>query len=218
MSTDFSDDTTTLPGGALQENDIVVALLACHEQINVVAGDFGIKSSGYTDIVLKGSGSPGVQLAYKRMGASPDSSIDTYQLQSDDGVLLLATYRGVDTTTAIDAAVQQATGASGDPNAPSYTTVTDGAVRILVGVLDADQDVLTAPAGFGNLLTEFAFLAPTGCAAGMVDKTEATAGALDPAAFGSAGDDAWWAAHFALRPAAAAAAGGHINMLLLGVG
>jgi hypothetical protein len=212
----------TLPGTPA-ENDIVVAVAVSENGMQKSNGLGGIASAGYTDLVYVNAASAfSYEVAWKRLGASPDSVCTFYGLlvAGRGAPAAVVVYRGVDTVTAIDAAIQEATNTTGLPDPPSYTTVTNNAWRIVVGALnDKDETAATAPATFGNIVAQESTDGDAvGCTLMVADREEATAGALNPDAFGGTESDDWWAGHFALRPAAAAAGGGHINMLLLGVG
>jgi len=205
----------TLPGTPAQ-NDIVVVVLA---------SDFrdghAIAEADYN--TLNSNQDPGCTIAWKRQGASPDTAVTIGAAGGAGRVAsaIAVVYRGVDTVTAMDAADVDSNAASGDPDCGSLTTVTDGAVRVICAAVEAEEfdDTAAAPSGFGNLVAKDTVdQGIFGATALTADKTEATAGALDPAAFtGGAGTGAWRATHLALRPAAVAATGAP-NMLLLGVG
>ncbi len=88
------------------------------------------------------------------------------------------------------------------PNPPSHTTVTNNAMRVIAGVIDDDEieSSVTAPSGFSDLIVEEDSGSGTGGTAMMAFKLEATAGALDPDAFGGTGSDPWWSLHMSFRP------------------
>jgi hypothetical protein len=185
--------------GTLAQGDIVIVARACDDPI------VAINTAGYTQIYASGGNVPGAAIHYKVMGETPDTSISIQQtFRVTAGVIQV--WRGVDTVTPIDAAATSASNTSGNPNPPSYTTVTDGALLFAVGFLDDDavRNSVTPPSGFTNLIAE---ASQDGDAASTVHATVMmssltvpTAGATDPTAYATAGDDSWHAACFALRP------------------
>ena len=198
-------DNVSLPSG-LQQNDIVVVALASDSDIDPSRPRGIASSEGYTDILHTTTGTPGIQVAWKRMGATPDTTVEvrTETGAALDIAVVIQAWRGVDTTTAIDATAATASGASGLPNPPSYTTATNNALRIIVGGIDDDQVTdFTAPSGYSNMVSLAIGVSNTGCSVVMASKIQATAGAEDPAAFTGTGSDNWQATHFALRPASA---------------
>jgi hypothetical protein len=212
----------TLPG-VPAENDIVLAFCAANIFINQsgLDGEGGIASTGYTTLAgsLNGMGGGGYWLGWKRLSGSPDSVVSFFGKSGVFSTALAVMYRGVDTTTAFDAAIQTATNTTGMPDAPANTTVTDGAWRVIAGAIQSEIETFTAPSGFGNLLQLSGVDGePDTDTQAFADKEEATAGALDPAVWGGSASNDWFAAHILLRPAVAAPGGNHINMLLLGVG
>lgn len=191
----------SLPGGTA-EDDVVAAAESCD------FGSIGISTSGYTQLWQNvSSGNSG--FAYKVMGATPDSVVAWNKTTNNIMPVCVQVWTGVDTATPIDATAQTATGSTGMPDPPSYTTVTNSARRIIVGGLDDDEEAgsASAPSGFADLT-----VIDTNLGSGirsttmMASKDEATAGTLDPDAFGGSGTDAWGAGHLAFRPAGAAAA------------
>ena len=195
-------ENKSLPGTPL-ENDIVLVGIASDQSFSVGGGD--ILTSGYADITNPGTQNPANRLAYKRMGSTPDSAVLIHQ--NDNRVIagLIQIWRGVDTTTAIDNTPTTATGSSGAPNAPSFTTVTANALVFAWGAID-DDDVAGSAAAPSGYTTDF-LAADTGQASTAEGATcylgsavKASPGAEDPGAF-SGGDDAWEACTFALRPA-----------------
>jgi hypothetical protein len=195
-----------LPAGTTT-NDIVIVALASDNAVNSGAAgsdSSGITTTGYVFIRDAAGAVPGAQCGYKIMGATPDTTVVVDSGANRPVAGLIQVWRGVNTTTPIDNTATSATGASGQPNPPSFTTVTAGALRIVVGFLD-DDDVaasVTAPTGYTNLVASDTGQASTtaGATVMIASKVAASTGAEDPAAFGG-GDDEWVALHFALRPA-----------------
>ncbi|WP_422369083.1 hypothetical protein [Pelagibius sp.] len=178
----------------LQENDIVVCVSAADQS---ELHDFQLEVfHGYT--VLQSLSDPHGAVAYKFMGSSPDISFPDLGL----GCFAFHVYRGVDTVAPLDAAYASSSGATGMPDAPISTSLTDGAQRVIIGALDDDNasGSVTMPTGYTNLQ------AASGGAGSpstvmIAGAAAPTAGANDPAAFGGTGNDQWRAAHIILRPA-----------------
>lgn len=201
-----ASSTTVTFNVALAQNDIVIAVFGDDDGLGVA--DF--LSSGWSTLHSNAGVDPGRLVMYKRMGATPDTSFSFDQDGQVRTAYLWQVWRGADTTTAIDATATTATGASGLPDAPSYTPVTNGALVFAVGIQDDDDasSGLTAPTGYTNLLASDTGQASTtvGATVMIASKELATAAAENPAAFtGGSGNDAWAAITFALRPAASGA-------------
>ena len=192
--------TVTLPGTPLEDDIVIVGI--GHDVFRPP-----ITTSGYTNLYNRGSATNlGVDLGYKVMGGTPDSTV-VFTNPDDTGRAtagVIQIWRGVDLSTPIDdPTATSATGTTGTPNPPSYTTITAGALRMAFGVLD-DDDVaasVSAPSGYTNLLAEETGTAPSGATVMLASKEAGAPGAEDPAAF-AGGYDAWSAVHFALRPVA----------------
>lgn len=192
----------TLPGSPV-EGDVVIVMLAGDNAIGTDSGS-GIVTSGYDRFLLSSDNSPGRQAGLKVLGSTPDTVVTLDQptagLKPYAG--LLQVWRGVDTGTPIDDTPTSATGGTGAPDAPSFATVTDGALRVLLGFLDDDDSAgaSSAPSGYTDFLASDTG-GSTGATVMIASKVATTAGAEDPGAFTST-SDAWAAVHFALRPAA----------------
>lgn len=198
----------TLPGSPA-ENDIVIVALA---NDNNVSGNFVINTASYNSLLAVNDGAPSRHAYWKRMGATPDTVVNiTQQATSRTAPGVIQIWRGVDTTTAIDNSVSLAadSGATADPDPPTHETLTDGALRVVLGFLDDDDAAsgATAPSGYGDLVAADTGAGSTsvGTTVLIASKTAVSAGSEDPDAFGTPGADAWGAAHFALRPAAGGA-------------
>ena len=202
--TGSGSDTISLPGTPA-EDDIVVVVRASDRSLT--NGTF--VTSGYTSVYSNGStNTPAARADYKRMGATPDTDVEINRPNdSRETCGIIQTFSGVDTTTAIDATAANDNGGTGLPDPPSYTTVTDDALRIIAGYLDdeAGDGNFSAPAGYSNLADKDTDVTGTTAASVMIaSKAAGTAGAENPAAFTTSGseNDSWFAIHFALRPAA----------------
>lgn len=194
VPTGVSQTTVTLPSSV--QGDIICFVGA--SDANLFSG--GIASGqGWTDIDRPNDGSPGANVAYKEMGASPDTTVNVDQVAADRTACCFQVIRGVDLTTPLDGVTPTiATGASGMPNPASITTGTDNALVMPCGFLDDDELTATAPAGYGDVTA----LGVVQGSAMMASLVKATAGAEDPGAFGGAGTDAWRAVTISWREAA----------------
>ena len=200
ISTGAGNETENLPA-SLSEDDIVVTAGVC----DLGLSSTWVNTAGWTSLYHHTGGiTVYYDVWYKRMGATPDSTVNIDQQANRITTCVSQAYSGVDTTTAIDNSYSLSDGSSGMPNAGSHTTVTNGALRIIIGALDDDDVTGTAPSGYTNLVTNNTGVGDgsTGASIMLASKIAATAGAEDPAAFGGSGSDGWRAIHFALRPAA----------------
>jgi hypothetical protein len=198
-------ENKTLPGPPIA-NDLVIVHIVGDGALAI--GD--ILTSGYTNIVTAAADAPGSVVARKFMGSTPDTVVNIDQKTANYIAGTIQVWRGVDLTTPLDAAVVSATGASGQPDPGSFTTVTANAMRIVVGGLDDDDaTVSAAPSTFGDLISSNTGQASTtiGATSMMASLLAASPGALDPGAFTTSGTDAWVAYHFALRPAVTGVSG-----------
>lgn len=199
----------TLPGTPAEDDIVIVAMVSDATMV----GAHEILTSGYTSIANANLNAPGHHVAYKIMGATPDTVI---QVDDGNGVRLAAivvqVWRGVDTTTPIDVTSVETTGTTGLPDCNSITPVTDGALVLAIGLLDDDDAAanVAAPTGYGDFLAGDTGLGSSvdGATAMIASKTLPTAQAEDPGAFqltGGSGSDDWRAVTVALRPAAGGA-------------
>lgn len=193
------DVTLDLSGLSLLENDVVVL---------VASGGVSAPSmttSGYTATVVGTT-----ILAWKRMGSTPDTSavVNITGISSLFASAAVAiAFRGVDTTTAMDATITSANSSGTNPDSPSITTVTDGAgVISAFGSFVADAAV-TAPSGYGDQV-DIASTDTVPATAGMAWLTKASAGAEDPASWTNVSSGTWAAFTVALRPAGGGGGGG----------
>ena len=198
----------TLPGTVL-EDDIVIYAHSADSHITT-----GVTTSGYTDIhTSTATDAPGFESGYKIMGATPDTVINFNQTGDgdEDTAGVIQVWRGQDLTTPEDATPTNASSGTGMPNVPSITTNTANALVFAIGFLD-DDDVassVTAPSGYTKLLAADIPDASGNATTMIASKLVVSAGAEDPGVFGGSGTDAWEAATFALRQAAA---GGDIDL------
>jgi hypothetical protein len=197
----------TLP--TLLENDIVLIGGSNDFAFAGVAPN----TTGYAELFNPSSNAPACGVWWKRMGATPDTVVNVDEWSSGHTAFVVMCFRGVDTTTAIDATTTNASGATGDPDAPSITTVTNGAAVVAWGFLD-DDGITTCTLSTYDDVT-FLATAASPLSSTMAAWLEiATAGAENPAAFVTDGDDEWHAATVALRPRLQAVAAASLSLLL----
>jgi hypothetical protein len=194
-----ADVEFSFAGRGLAENDVVV-VVGGHAS---TGSNAGVSTSGYTELFdlttgVRCSGS------WKRMGASPDSVVTCIGSGSlsDGTAYAVMVFRGVDTTTAIDATSTTATG-TGDPNSPSITTVTNAAAVISAFQMKADVNTATQPTGYSIGDNGFGTAGDTNAAcAGISYKIITSAGAENPSPWTGLDDTGSYAAvSIALRPA-----------------
>lgn len=201
-----SSTNVTLPA-SMQEDDVVVYGEANNTDISFYGGGLANGSStGWTAVYEAYLSAVSLNVYWKRMGSTPDSVVNVAEFNEAWGDIPVITqaWRGVDTTTAIDdTATSDNSPPTGDPDPPSFTTVTDGAMRIIVGAQDDENEdaSATAPSGYSNLVAEDQGDATYMSTIMMASKEAASAGAEDPDSFTTDGNDTWQAIHFALRPA-----------------
>jgi hypothetical protein len=201
-----TNGSVTLNFTGIQQNDVVYVFTTFSSVV-------GLLTSGYTNIYLSDSGNTQAECYRKVMGGTPDASVQTNSSGGSGLVgfaVVAVVLRGVDTSTPEDANETFAGLSAGNqPDSPSITTVTDGALvisAIHARVLDAS---VTAPSGYTNQVD----IASDGS---FVDHTTAIASALVASA-GAENPGAWsnWtttfsdgtAATLAIRPAAAGGSG-----------
>jgi hypothetical protein len=193
-STNFGSSTTgtlTLPA-ELYSGDIVFAFISC---------DLSNQTPGVTDwtLVSNISGDVSSALYYKIMGATPDATAAVTSIGTAS-VGICAAFRNY-SGDIFDVTTVSASGASGDPDPASITTVTDNAMLVAFGAQDDDNLALSAPSGFTLLASQTA--STTGHTVAAATLATTTAGTVDPAVFSSSGDDAWTAFTVAIKPRAA---------------
>jgi len=164
----------------------------------------GVVTSGYVDLHTNHSATnPGRESGYKVMGATPDTVITLNVASGEETTAgVIQVWRGADATTPIDNTPTSATGSSGNPNPPSYSTVTPGALVVIIGFLDDDNSASGsgAPSGFSNFLAHDNSANSDNATTFIASQEKATPGAIDPGAFTGSGSDEWAAVTFALRP------------------
>lgn len=138
----FVDSTAGFPldfsGMGLQENDVVF----------VLAAGSNVISAGYTTLVNYGSGSLEYTLQYKVMGSSPDANLNI----GSNPVGFAFGVRNMDAVI-FDTPIQESRVTSGSLIADDITTVTDGAMVlvILVAMLLSTEDLT------GGTITDYTY-------------------------------------------------------------
>jgi hypothetical protein len=207
--------------------------------VNAQSGDFvlvmgghqrsgsnaGVGTSGYTENVDYTSQNR-FSVSYKFISADTGVTCLGSGNAADGAAYIAFVFRGVDTSTPIDATTTNAENSGGiDPNSPSITTVTDGAAVVSAFLLNEDILANLGPTGYSN--TSVKQSGDTNrVTAGAAWKAKATAGAENPSAWTMSGGatQAWKAATIAIRPAAAGvitdgvfSATGEVSVSLVGV-
>jgi hypothetical protein len=190
-----NDATLTLPSGMAQ-NDVVVVVGGHGHSGNAA----GVTTSGYTELLDTGGGQCKLSVSWKRMGASPDTTaLCQGSGDSDDATCYVAlVFRGVSTTSAIDASLTSTTG-TGSPNSPSITTVTNGAIVISCFVQAVDDYTVLAPTGY-SVQKDVARNDTSPITAGAAYKAIMPAGAENPGPWTASSSDNYVAATMALTP------------------
>ena len=162
-----------------------------------------VDNNGWTEITTSPVTDPNMALVYKRMGGTPDTSVQIENSNGVAGVLVGQLFRGVDKQTQFDVDYELNTSASGSPNTPSITTISDNCLIVSIGALDKDEVTsVTAPSGYTNLTwlssTQGIGQDSTGM---MSSKFLADFGTEDPGPYTTSGNDDWVGHTIALRPA-----------------
>ena len=197
----------SLSGLSLQEGDIVVVATGFVSTSNL---DPGVGTAGYTEEVdlYKGdTRDTNFSVSWKIMGSSPDTTVSCNGSgsASNGSVCVVHAWRGVDQGTPMDTAVTSASGGNAsNPDSPSITPVTSGAIVISAGLgtMAAVDNAVTAPTGYSNQ-ADISVDPSSAATVGIASKAW-TSGAEDPAAwtnFTTTTSDSWGAATVALRPA-----------------
>jgi hypothetical protein len=197
------DVTIDLSGLGLAENDLVCVFGGSGVG---GGGTAGVSTSGYTENTTDTT--IDLSFSYKKMGASPDASVTcTGNANATSGVAyVVMAFRGVDTTTPIDATTVKDNGVTGAPNSASITTVTNGAAVISFGASTANDAVVTAPSGYGDLVSNTQSDTTSITVAGSW-LLKASFGAENPAAYTNWTSSVWRAFTVALRPQASGSFG-----------
>ena len=197
--------------------NIVVVTLGTSSNLGVLFAT--ITTSGYTQLSSTDSGAaPNMRVitAYKIMGGTPDTSIDfTGNGVATDTLAAVAQwFSGVDATTPIDQTTTTATGSSTNPDPPSITTVTDGAIVIACAGGAINDASVTAPSTYTHI-DSWNSNGTNDVTAAMASKIIASHGAENPATYTTWSNSKWATATIALRPAAAVTSFRHTHRDLM---
>lgn len=204
-TTTYDAQTTSLAslsGGywsSLAKNDIVVVASTCYN----AAQNPTISTAGYNTLANLTQGSLRLVVAYKRMGATPDTEVVVPN--TDREVVVAWAFRGASATTAIDATTTTSQASSTAMDNPAITTVTPAAIVLAIGASHGTAAASpTNPAGMSaiasgvntwNLGFDSVSVRASYIAVGQ-------AGSYDPAAWTTTSSVAQWCAvTVALRPA-----------------
>lgn len=196
---DGTDPVITLP--TCLQNDIVIVVGGTQQNVSPAAG---VVTSGYTTLDTDTNGFIQFGAFYKIQGGTPDTTVTCAGSGSSSiaAAYIAYVFRGVSTSTPIDATTTKASSASATaPNSPSITTVTNGAAVLTIGC-DGVASVYTPPSGYGNDQQTYAVVG-NGITALGAYKIVSTAGAENPAAWGWTFTGPWGMYTIALRPSTA---------------
>lgn len=186
------NEIMSLPSG-LQQDDLMILMVSSSASGNAPT------STGWT---TGNSGTYGA-MTYAWYWKYYESG-DTLTLDVDNNELkICAAFRNVDPIYPFDTTSVIATGATGDPNAPSITTVTPMSFVVALGYLDDDNTAITVPTGYTLIANQIDDQANSKGSVAMAYKEIKVPGAEDPPTFGGTGTDEWVAISIALRPLAA---------------
>lgn len=197
----------SLSAGTTQTDDVVVVAVWNEQSSTDI--NFSLNEGGWTkqaDVWGDDNVDANLGVFTKVMGGTPDTSVSyTGTSTGGEGVIIIAeVWRGVDTTTPMDAAATTSGVADGgNPDAPSITTVTNDAVVIAIGCHQQAGFTPTVPTNYSN---QVYVEVSGGGSLGMVNRTITTAGAENPGAWTNWSATATRAvatATLALRPASA---------------
>lgn len=182
---------------ALEEGDLVVVMWG----LNEAQGGFSVTSSGWTYAGSEAKGNVTLAVAYKIMGATPDTSCTLNIGNSANCNYLVAAFRNVDQSDPDDSVTPLSADGSGDrPDPPAITVNTDGALVLAMGASNGGggNTAFTAPSGYTNMTEQGGAFQKTG----FCFKQVSAAGSENPGSFrASAGTGDWSAWTMAILPA-----------------
>lgn len=217
--TDLLD--TAGSSATLLQNDIVFVVYVHSMATTATRTLAQCTPSGYANAhasIVQANDSNAVSLAvsYKVMGATPDTtvSIPAAAATTNGVACTIHAFRGMDTSGPMDATAQTATGTNGGiANPPSITPVSRGAwvmacggAAVAAGAVFTNSGDLSATTNHFRSVTITSTTNDANAGAGI--KTDWSAGAFDPAAFGgstSTNTGSWGAVTLALKPLTATA-------------
>jgi hypothetical protein len=203
--------TGSLSGGLASSASVGDVVIACVCFKDATNRDIQCLTSGYTEVAdLYANSINDSQMAvYFKVLSSPESDVQFNLGVSTTSRAAIYVWRGVDQTNPLDVTTTSGTSsATGRPDAPSITTITDKAVVIAVGAAayggsPAEGQPLTAPSGMTNFFTA-PFFSSTTHGLGIASIYRPLSGFYNPPAFGggsTSNSNSFCAATIALRPA-----------------
>lgn len=201
-SSDGTDLTVTLPG-TTAANDIVIAMSQSHSGDTTDSGT--VSTSGYTNVVDLNYGTNRRTRAYwKAMGGSPDASVTfngtDNSIRGLAGVVLV--FRGVNTSTPIDATTTTATGVGGAPDCPSITPTNNNCAIVACAGSDGLDATFSAPTNYSTpVFTSVDVSIDAQMAASYRILVGGAGSPENPSSFTGWGAANWGAGTIALRPA-----------------
>lgn len=200
-STGSGSPVDLTPLGLAEDDDLFV-WITCDN--NMLAGDGvtingGVIGQGYDNTITTPTSSlPGYQLAHKRMGATPDTSvaITTHSAAKSQAYVIFAV-RGANASALLDGTIATGTGGAVVADPPSQTTSAAGSLRVLlVGYDDSGFVDVTAPSGFTMIAVAGTNVTGgNGATAAAAYQENAAVGALNPSAFGGTTTGSAYVAH-----------------------
>jgi len=186
-------------GSAIDGNNVTLTLSGivglAEDDIVVIFGGFDRNAApampaGWTTIFNYWAGDHRLMSCYKIMGASPDTSVTMPGSgDSRDATTYVASaFRGVDTTTPMDATpvMDEDLTATAPATPPQITTVTANAMLVVGLLVRAQDDTFTVPTGYAakaygeNLVAAVDFRSSTAC---QTYKVAASTGVQTPGGF-----------------------------------
>ena len=184
----------------MQEDDFVLVMGAYDGTGTSAFGSADGSAGGYTKIDGNQLNSFSHYAGYKFMGATPDSNIDVGDFAANstaNAAVVIAVFRGVNTTTPLDTTATGTSGTSTTINFSSITTVTDGAVVVAFSSTEQNNSL---GASTGYTFIDDATALNAGGSAGACYKTISTAGSETPSSI-SVTTTNYKTISIALRPA-----------------
>jgi hypothetical protein len=163
-------------------------------------GTASFVTSGYTTRFSQFSGNARGIVATKFMGGTPDATV-TLNVDQTSGSRCFGCYVFENVhADVLDAAVTEATGNSTNPDAPSITTATAGALVVPIAFSHSGDNAVTAPSGYGNAINiGISAFRDTSLAAAML--AAGPPGAVNPPSWTNWTAEEWRALTLALKPA-----------------
>jgi hypothetical protein len=131
----------------LAENDLVCV----YGGMGGTLQDPGVSTSGYTEDTTKNNtGIMSSSFSYKKMTSSPDTSVTCLGsgIGTSGTAYIVMAFRGVDTSTPLDAPTAVTASSNSNPNSSAIGTFTDGAAVISFVNANTDDTTVTKPTGY----------------------------------------------------------------------